>query len=103
MTLMRLTNNGRLLLLMVFLILGHFASKGQLSEEVKKVTPELPGEILVDFGFNLINNNPDEMNMNWWRSKSAAIWFVKPFDLSDKIAFRPGVGVSLEKLGTKDP
>ena len=103
MILMRLNNNARLLLLMVVLILGHFASKGQLSEEVKKVTPELPGEILVDFGFNLINNAPDEMDMNWWRSKSVAIWFVKPFDLSNKISFRPGIGVNLEKLGTKDP
>ncbi len=100
---MRLNNNVRLLLLMAILILGHYISKGQLSEEVKKITPEIPGEIAVDFGFNLINNAPDEMDMNWWRSKSVGIYFIKPFDLSKKMSFRPGIGLSLEKLGTKDP
>jgi len=78
-------------------------SFGQLSEEPKKLTPDLPGEIVVDFGFNIATSEPVLMDFNWFRSKSLGIYFVKPFDLGQNISFRPGIGLSLEKLGTTDP
>ncbi|UXP33643.1 PorT family protein [Reichenbachiella agarivorans] len=80
-----------------------FDASAQLSEEVNKKTPELPGEIQVDFGFNMLTGKPDYWNdIHWWRSKSVAIYFVKPFDLSKKMEFRPGIGVSLEKIGSRN-
>ena len=42
----------------------------QLTEEVKKKTPDLPGQLMIDFGFNLVMNEPAEMPYNWFRSKS---------------------------------
>lgn len=71
----------------------------QLTEEVKKKTPELPGQIMVDFGFNSTSNNPSNLPYHWWRSKSLGIYFVKSFEFSKKFEFRPGIGVSLEKFG----
>ncbi|PIB37223.1 hypothetical protein BFP72_18325 [Reichenbachiella sp. 5M10] len=80
-----------------------FESSAQLSEEVVKKTPELPGEIVLDFGFNMLTGKPDYWNqVHWWRSKSVALYFIKPFDLSKKVEFRPGIGVSLEKIGSKN-
>lgn len=75
--------------------------QAQQSGEVEKLTPEIPGDIVIDAGFNLSLNQTDTMNFHWFRSKSAAITFVKPFDVGNKFSFRPGIGVSLEKLGTK--
>ncbi|UXX80225.1 PorT family protein [Reichenbachiella carrageenanivorans] len=82
----------------LLLTAGHFA-KAQLTEEVKKKTPELPGQIMVDFGFNSSSNNPSSMPYHWWRSKSLGLYFVKSFEFSKKLELRPGIGVSLEKFG----
>lgn len=89
----------------VFILIATSSSLvfGQLSEEAVKRTPDLPGEIVVDFGFNLARSEPAEMNFNWWRSKSLTIGFVKPFDIGKKMSFRPGIAISLDKLGTTDP
>lgn len=73
--------------------------QAQQTEEVKKKTPELPGQIVVDFGFNSVSDNPSNLPYHWWRSKSLGIYFVKSYEFLNKFEFRPGLGVSLEKLG----
>ena len=74
-------------------------SFAQLTEEIKKKTPELPGEIVLDFGFNYAGNKPANLPYHWWRSKSVGLYFVKSFELTKKFEFRPGIGVNLEKFG----
>ncbi|WP_420580071.1 outer membrane beta-barrel protein [Reichenbachiella sp.] len=85
--------------LVILLLTFSHAGQAQLTEEVKKKTPELPGQIMVDFGFNLTSDTPETMPYHWWRSKSFGIYFVKPFEFSKKFELRPGIGVSLEKFG----
>ncbi|MFY0626454.1 MAG: outer membrane beta-barrel protein [Reichenbachiella sp.] len=92
----------RTTLLFTFIISFGSLSFGQLSTETKKMTPDLPGEILVDFGFNFARSEPSEMDFNWFRSKSLGVYFVKPFDIGKNMSFRPGIGISMEKLGTTD-
>lgn len=75
---------------------------GQLTEEVKKKTPELPGQIMVDFGFNTVSENPSVLPYHWWRSKSLGIYFVKSYEFMNKFEFRPGLGISFEKFGHAD-
>lgn len=82
----------------LFFTTAHLA-EAQLTEEVKKKTPELPGQIMIDFGFNSSSNNPSNMPYHWWRSKSVGLYFVKSFEFSKKFELRPGIGVSLEKFG----
>ncbi|WP_422360692.1 outer membrane beta-barrel protein [Reichenbachiella sp.] len=82
----------------LLLTFGHVV-KAQLTEEVKKKTPELPGQIMVDFGFNSTTDAPSTLPYHWWRSKSIGIYFVKSFEFSKKLELRPGIGVSLEKFG----
>ncbi|WP_176214765.1 outer membrane beta-barrel protein [Reichenbachiella faecimaris] len=74
-------------------------AKAQLTEEVKKKTPELPGQIMLDFGFNSSSNQPTNLPYHWWRSKSVGLYFVKSFEFAKKFELRPGIGVSLEKFG----
>jgi hypothetical protein len=86
----------------VFITMSCNTAVAQITEEVKKKTPELPGQIMVDFGFNLSSNTPYEMRNNWFRSKSLGIYFIKPYDISKNVSFRPGIGVAFEKFGHKD-
>lgn len=86
----------------VLLMASSHYSNAQLTEEVKKKTPELPGQIMIDFGFNLTSDTPDNMPYHWWRSKSVGLYFIKSFEFSKKFELRPGIGVSLEKFGHND-
>lgn len=74
-------------------------SSAQLTEEIKKKTPELPGQIMLDFGFNSTSGTPDNMPYHWWRSKSVGLYFIKSFEFAKKFELRPGIGVNLEKFG----
>jgi len=78
------------------------ALMAQSPDEVNKKTPDLPGIILIDLGFNSWINSPakeDTMDINWWKSKSLGIYFKKPFEFGKKFSFVPGIGVSFEKFG----
>lgn len=80
---------------------GLFA-QAQLTEEVKKKTPELPGQIMVDFGFNSVTDNPSNLPYHWWRSKSLGVYFIKSYEFSKKFELRPGIGINFEKFGHSD-
>jgi len=91
----------------VFIVISGLISTSALlaqnPDEVKKKTPDLPGIIVVDLGFNSWINGPDKkdtLDINWWRSKSLGIYFKKPFEFGKKFSFVPGIGVSLEKFGS---
>ena len=76
-----------------------FGSLSVWAQTAKKKIPDIPGEIMIDFGFNLATDNSQYMPYNWFRSKSFGAYFVKPIDVGKKLSFRPGIGVSLEKFG----
>ncbi|WP_109832937.1 outer membrane beta-barrel protein [Reichenbachiella versicolor] len=94
-------NSIKLSFLTLGMLLINLVSFAQLSEEVEKLTPEFPGEVQIDFGFNLSNGRPAELDFNWFRSKSFAFYYIKPMEVSPNFSFRPGIGLSLEKLGQK--
>lgn len=96
-----MNKNVYALFVCMILALGH-SVQAQLTEEVKKKTPELPGQIMADFGFNAVVDNPAVLPYHWWRSKSLGIYFVKPYDFMNKFEFRPGIGLNFEKFGHAD-
>ncbi|MFY0651676.1 MAG: outer membrane beta-barrel protein [Cyclobacteriaceae bacterium] len=73
--------------------------QGQKSDKDKKETPDLPGIILVDFGFNFQKDAPSEMDINWFKSKSFGIYYMRTFELGKKLTFNPAVGINFEKYG----
>jgi len=89
--------------LLLGMLISSFFSNAQLSEEVEKITPEFPGEVMIDFGFNVTRDSPKELDFNWFRSKSFSAYYIRPMEISRTFSFRPGIGVSLEKLGQKHP
>lgn len=74
-------------------------AQAQLTEEVEKKTPELPGQIVADFGFNSVTDNPSVLPYHWWRSKSLGIYFVKSYEFMKSFELRPGIGINIEKFG----
>lgn len=83
----------------VILLLANVSNVyAQDPSEVKRATPDLPGEIAIDFGYNILTNHPQ---YSWFRSRSFSIYFIKSFDLNKKIEFRPGIGWCSEKITVK--
>ncbi|MDP4680196.1 MAG: PorT family protein [Cyclobacteriaceae bacterium] len=75
----------------------------QDEEKQKKTVPDLPGIILVDFGFNFFKDNLNNLEINWFKSKSFGVYYMKSFKLGKKMTFNPAIGINFEKYGfTKD-
>ncbi|MGL1885293.1 MAG: outer membrane beta-barrel protein [Reichenbachiella sp.] len=90
-------------LIILSLIITSEHAQAQLSEEVVKKTPELPFDIAIDLGFNLLYGKPGHWDdVNWFRSKSYNFYIIKPFDVSNHVQFVPGLGVSFDQIGSKN-
>lgn len=59
--------------------------------------PDLPGTLTVDFGFNFLQNAPDNMNLRFWKSKGVGIYYLYDMPIGEsKFSFHPGLGVGFE-------
>ncbi|BDD02709.1 outer membrane beta-barrel protein [Aureibacter tunicatorum] len=64
--------------------------------------PNLPGDFLVEFGWNFINNKPSDFNYDFWNSRSFNVAYLYEIPLagkSSKFSFHPGLAISVESLG----
>ncbi len=61
--------------------------------------PDIPGEVMVDVGFNSWSVTPDTLDRKGWASKSIGIYYSKRYEISNKFSFYPGIGLGLEKMG----
>lgn len=61
-------------------------------------TPNLPGNLEVQLGANLLNNAPSTMDLNIWGSKNVNIYYHSQLQLGEShFTFNPGIGLGLEK------
>ena len=63
------------------------------------VRPDVPGEVMVDVGFNSWSVTPDTLDRKGWASKSLGIYYAKRYEINDKFSFYPGIGLTFEKMG----
>lgn len=76
----------------------------QETEIPKKVgRPNIKGDLFLDFGFNVLNNRPEDLNTRLFPSRVANIYYQYPIHLGENsgITFNPGIGLGLEKLAFK--
>lgn len=59
--------------------------------------PELPGSIMIDFGMNVMQDAPNEMDLNVFNSRSVGIYYSHVFKISDRLTFVPAIGITAEK------
>lgn len=61
--------------------------------------PDIPGSIMVEFGFNFKNGiTPVDFQKSWWGSRTVNFYYHYPFRLfKSRFSFNPGIGLSLER------
>ncbi len=60
--------------------------------------PELPGELLIDFGFNVLYDDPPQMEENFFNSRTFGVYYKHMISLNDYLTINPGLGFTAEKL-----
>lgn len=62
--------------------------------------PDLPGDLLLDIGFNVWSAQND--SLSGWGSKSLGVYYNRRFKISNSLSFYPAVGLTFEKFDFKD-
>lgn len=66
--------------------------------------PNIKGDLFLDFGFNLLNNRPEDLNTRFIASRVVNIYYQTqiPLGTNSGFTFNPGLGFGLEKLAFQD-
>lgn len=84
------------------LLILTFSAYAQSSDNSSKpFQPDIKGDLVVDYGFNLMFDQPSELPSSWWGSNSLGVYYTKRMRISDHLSFYPGVGLGWEKYGFK--
>ena len=89
------------LALALFLSSFHaFSQDEPLPEKKNSFKPDIPGSILVEFGFNLKTGlTPPDFQKSLWGSRTINIYYQYPIRLfKTKFSLNPGIGLSLERF-----
>lgn len=62
--------------------------------------PNIKGDLFLDFGFNLLNNRPEDLNTRFIPSRVVNVYYQTQLPLGENsgFTFNPGLGFGLEKL-----
>ncbi|AFL84503.1 hypothetical protein Belba_1917 [Belliella baltica DSM 15883] len=63
--------------------------------------PDVKGDLLVDFGFNTLNNKPDDLSTRFFPSRTFNVYYQAPINLFGEgsgFTFNPGIGIGTDKL-----
>ncbi|MEO9869859.1 outer membrane beta-barrel protein [Ekhidna sp.] len=64
--------------------------------------PDIPGELMVDVGFNVWSSMPGPLERRTWASKSVGVYYTKRKAFSSKLSLNYGAGLGLEKMSLGD-
>ena len=65
--------------------------------------PDVPGDLIIEIGFNSLMNSPDQMNMKLWGSKIFNTYYLYDVPIGDShFSFHPGFGIGTEKYAFAD-
>jgi hypothetical protein len=66
--------------------------------------PDIKGDLFLDFGFNFLNNRPEDLNTRFIASRVVNVYYQTPIALGENsgLTFNPGIGFGLEKLAFQD-
>jgi hypothetical protein len=84
-----------------FILLGTWCATSALAQEKQKKAfrPDIPGNFLIDFGFNTTQNTPTNFVQGTWGSRTLNLYYHYPIRLfNSKFSFNPGAGFSFERF-----
>ena len=97
-----------------FIVLSAIASGGENPKTLKQApkhnvstqattqnapaSPNFPGSLVFDLGFNFLNDEPEDMKLNFFGSKIFNVYYMYEIRLGNSaFSFNPGLGLGLEK------
>lgn len=63
--------------------------------------PDIKGDLLIDFGFNTLNNKPDDLSTRFFPSRTFNASYQYPFNIFGEgsgFTFNPGIGIGTDKM-----
>lgn len=88
----------RLSFFIVALTVGTWSAHAQ-EKQKKAFRPDIPGNFLIDFGFNTTQNTPTNFVQGGWGSRTLNLYYHYPVRLfNSKFFFNPGAGFSFERF-----
>jgi hypothetical protein len=63
--------------------------------------PDVKGDLIVDFGFNTLNNKPDDLSTRFLPSRTFNVYYQAPINVFGEgsgFTFNPGIGIGTDKL-----
>ncbi|MGY6557835.1 MAG: porin family protein [Nitritalea sp.] len=66
--------------------------------------PDLKGDLFIDFGFNLLNNRPAELNTRFFASRTLNVSYQYPIPIFGErsgFSFNPGIGIGSDRMGLR--
>ena len=89
------------ILLNLFLLVGIVAS-AQDAQKPKVYRPDIPGNFLIDIGFNGVTDPPKNFTPGWFGSRTVNLYYYYPIRFGkSKFSFTPGIGLGLERFKFK--
>lgn len=64
--------------------------------------PDIPGELMVDIGFNVWSSMPGALERKTWSSKSISLYYTKRKAFNSKLSLNYGIGFGMEKMSLGD-
>ena len=66
--------------------------------------PDLKGDLFIDFGFNTLNNKPDDLSTRFIESRTFNMYYQTEFNIGEGtgFTFNPGIGIGTDKLAFRD-
>src|SRR5690554_161159 len=93
----------RLTLILITCILSLELAAQENQTTPKTGRPDVKGDLFLDFGFNTLNNRPEQLNTRFFPSRVANIYYQYPVHLGENsgITFNPGIGLGMDKMAFK--
>lgn len=83
---------------LVLLLVTGFAAQAQESQKPKVFRPDIPGNFLIDFGFNGTTLSPNNFSIGWWGSRSVNLYYYYPLRFGkSRFSFTPGIGLGMDR------
>lgn len=95
---------NKLTIILIALLISYQATAQERERTPIGGRPNIAGDLFLDFGFNFLNNRPDDLNTRFFASRVVNIYYQAslPLGKNTGFSFNPGIGLGLEKLGFQE-
>lgn len=80
-----------------------FVLQASAQESPRPVQPDLPGDLMLDFGFSYWNKKLDQLPLKIMGSQSLGLYYTQRVKITNHLSFYPGLGVAFEKYSFDSP